>query len=157
MCVVGRSVAFLLHFTANDLERFNVDCLEWRALSLGVTVALKSPSLFLSRLFSAYTFFLPPVLSRTLPLSCSHRLPPFLVFSFSLSMSALRCCHSVSEQVESITDPQQPAPLPQLAFFLIEGINEWSACEMIWCHGSRLAVCREGKLGGWIVRPVLHN
>lgn len=116
----------------------------------GVTVALKSPSVFRSVSFSAYTFFyLQFSLSCPLPLRCSYRRPPFQFFSFLASHVgplSLHCCHSVSEQVESITEPQQPCS-PSTTSSLIERINEWSACEMIWCHGSCSAVCEGGKLG----------
>lgn len=136
-----------------------------------VTVALKSTSLFLS-LVSLFRprIFLPPVVSLALVPSVAHSVSlPSCAFSFSLlALSfhvgplSLHCCHSVSEKVESITDPLQPAPSPTttcISFFLIEGINEWSAREMVRCHGSRLAPCTDGEqLGdGLLDQPRMAN
>lgn len=54
-----------------------------------------------------------------------NSLPPFRLLIFSVHshpfpspswLPSLHRCHGTSEQVESITDPQQPTPLPQLAF-----------------------------------------
>lgn len=110
----------------------------------GVTVALKSPLVFLLlSLFRLHTF-LPPVVSCVLPLSCSHPLPPVLSFPRRPTVSSW-----LSQCVRTGGINYWPSPACSLATTgsLVGGINEWSACEMIWCHGSRSAVCEGGKLG----------
>lgn len=113
----------------------------------GVTVALKSPSVFLSlSLFRLHTF-LPPVLARSLPLSLIVSLPScssHFRFPCRPTVSSLL---SQCVRTGGINYWPSAACSPTTTTALIEGINEWSACEMIWCHGSRSTVCEGGKLG----------
>ena len=111
----------------------------------GVTVAFRSPSVFFSlSLFppthsstsSSLLFSSVALVSSLLP--CSFYFPCRPTVSSSLSQCV---------RTGGINYWPSAARSPAPTSFLIEGINERSACEMIWCHGSCSAVCEGGKLG----------
>lgn len=131
-------MASLLQFTTNDFE-----CLV---------------SLWLLNHHQSSFLFFPPThfpsfgsLSHPSPSASHcppHCLPPFLSISFSFSTPihclfiAVTVCQNRWNQLLTLS-----GSLPTRTSPLIEGINEWSVCEMIWCHESQSALCRIVRLG----------
>lgn len=145
----------------------NEDCWASCHCSPQIDIALPLPCLS----FPPPHFSTSSRLTRTLPLCRSRHLPPFLCFFFFLVSLVFPRRPTFSSLLSQCVRrgginywPSAAGSLPNhnllfFFFFLIEGINEWSAREMVRCHGSRLAPCTDGEqLGdGLFDQPRMAN
>lgn len=124
-------------------------------------MVINPTSVFLFLFFFFFYLFSYFLFSLAFPLSSTHHHPSVMLSpSFSSPSKAqqlplaVTMCQNRWNQLLTLS-----SQLPATTSSLIERINEWSICEIIWCHGTCSTLCERegGTREGWCDPTCITN